>query len=127
MKDEKRWMAGVSVNQPYNGWSNYPTWCILLHLHDDVAFFDELVKQQNPSLSEQEQIERIATELEEHYTELEEYYEALMEETADRQYFPSSLLLSSFLLYVLELVNWYEIAEVVACEVRDRVKELEER
>ena len=90
--------------QEYNGWRNYPTWCIALWIDNDYSscqYYQERVMELLDEYDSDEDTVRIrlADELKETY-ESESY--DLLKDTG---------VFSDLMSYVLSHVDWDEIAE----------------
>lgn len=84
------------MRETYNGWSNYETWLIALHLQND-EYFDEVIREyceDNPEADVRQVGDYIREMLEDHLYEEEK-----------------SLLKKDLFHAVLVEVNWTEIAK----------------
>jgi len=77
----------------YNGWTNYETWCVNLHLTNDESFYRLVLQCQNAD-------------------ELKSWVNDRVESVlygSSSQLNPTRLMLSDLLTSSLQSVNWYEI------------------
>jgi hypothetical protein len=80
------------MSNKYNGWANYPTWCINLWLTNDSATYDALVRLVRRT-SERKL-----------YTALEEWVEELLPDLG-------ASFSADLLGWAVEQVDWHELAE----------------
>lgn len=91
---------------PYNGWTNYETWCVNLHISNEQVSQDYwngqaslLMSTTDPSNDHLDARCELAAELKE--TFLEKYDEQK----------PDNTILSDLLRAALSEVNWHELAQ----------------
>jgi len=85
----------------YNGWTNYATWLVALHIDNDEALQNyalELVGQDDCEWG-------VATAS----SELKNWFEELVDEIAN--FIPNNALVSDLINATLSDVNWQEIAK----------------
>lgn len=103
-------------NKEYNGWSNYPTWCVNLWLDNDRGFYNDCKHEAETILAEtiddypdrdKDFIINLST-----YNlgdRLREYTESILPQVEGMG--------SDLISWVLDKVNWAEIVEHIMDEV----------
>jgi hypothetical protein len=103
----------MNEGQRYNGWLNYPTWNVALWIDNDEGWHEMWVERTEELVADHGKegaVSRLAEELE---ADLEESKPEVVGVYAD------------LLTWVLEMVDWYEIAEhfVDDVEIEDKDEE----
>lgn len=83
----------------YNGWENYPTWCVNLWLSNDEGSYMDMLEFTRELLEEELSKYEITNSIKEH---IETQYRYIDDEASLR---------TDMLGYAFGLVNWNEIAD----------------
>lgn len=94
----------------YNGWSNYPTWCVKLWIDNDEGLYNE-VKQLAQDCYDNAEAERNFTREERATLDFESILRDYIEELEPVN--NSSSMSDDLLDWVFGEVDWYEIAAAI--------------
>lgn len=95
--------------EKYNGWSNYPTWCVNLWIDNDETIYNEIYLLAEDCYNDAED--------EEYHTREErailDFKSILRNYIEELDYLDNSSMFADLLSWALEEVNWYELSKSI--------------
>lgn len=93
----------------YNGWSNYPTWCVKLWIDNDQGLYNE-VNQLAQYCYDNAEAERNFSREERATLDFESVLHDYIEELEPME---NAGMLQDLLSWAFDMVDWYEIAAAI--------------
>ena len=99
------------TDETYNGWTNYPTWCVNLWLANDRGLYEETIERTRAVIADEHPTSTVWTVEESRRFNVADAIESWVEDLTDDDSDDGAGLTVDLLGWALGHVNWHEIAD----------------